>query len=98
MKRLIMVAAVVAVGLGVMGPASPAGADIPPPFWYCAAFKPHPVDVLDTYYYDTLTPSEVVVGCIAYHLDDFEPYGRDYHCYEVHHNANGVIFWDQFNC
>ena len=72
----------VALGVGVVGPTAPANADLPSPWWYCGAFKPHTGDILTHAELDHMGPGLVVFYCEAYH---FTSGGQDWHCYNVIH-------------
>jgi hypothetical protein len=69
-------------GIGVVGSAPPAGA-LPPPEFYCGAFKPHTSDIVSTSALILIGPGFVKFGCVAFH----QPMAGQYvfHCYYVYH-------------
>jgi len=94
--------AVGVLGVGVVGPASPAGA-LPPPIFYCEAFKPHTGDVVSTAEIFDFGPGVVTFYCESYH---WVGAARDYHCYFVVHEdgvnpsdpGDDEIYWVPLSC
>jgi len=91
---MLMGAVVFGMGLGVVGTAAPAGADLAPALFWCTAYKPHTGDNVNDAEWIFFDTQRAVARCAAGHFAQgpFGPY-YDNHCYHVTVYADGSSAW-----